>query len=225
MSTHIDDELPRLLTGEADRETVRAASTHLRSCPDCREELVAAVVAHASLSSAQRFAPEIMHGADLPDADALFARTRDEGIGAGLRRAAARRRLLVAAAAAVVIGGAAGTAIALNSSRPSGHTVALAAYGIGHANGSASFSGDRLTVDATSLPGLAPDQRYEVWLTDPARTRMQPVGWIGAGGSARLTVPGPLASSYTDIEVSVQRVDAPTYTYSGTSVLRGSYRK
>jgi hypothetical protein len=30
-------------------------------------------------------------------------------------------------------------------------------------------------------------------------------------------------NQFTNIEVSIQRVDAPTYDYSGTSVLRGHY--
>ena len=53
---HISDDLPRLLTGDATRDEVLAAAEHLRSCPDCQQELVSAVVAHASLTSAQRFA-------------------------------------------------------------------------------------------------------------------------------------------------------------------------
>jgi hypothetical protein len=59
MSTHIFDELPLLLTGEADRATVALAADHLRECEDCQQELVSALIAHASLSSAARFAPEL----------------------------------------------------------------------------------------------------------------------------------------------------------------------
>lgn len=98
MSAHIYDELPRLLTGEADRATVDAAATHLRSCEDCQQELVSALVAHASLSSAARFAPELMASlprhadipaddepgvaadpsVQLPDLSAVFEQVRDE---------------------------------------------------------------------------------------------------------------------------------------------------
>jgi hypothetical protein len=56
MSEHIFDELPLLLTGEADRATVAAVALHLRDCADCQQELISALVAHASLSSAARFA-------------------------------------------------------------------------------------------------------------------------------------------------------------------------
>jgi anti-sigma-K factor RskA len=62
MSAHIANEVPRLLTGEASRDEVMTAAAHLRTCVDCQQELVSAVVAHASLTSAQRFAPEIVSG-------------------------------------------------------------------------------------------------------------------------------------------------------------------
>ena len=65
-SPHVSDDLPRLLTGDATREETMAAAEHLRGCPDCRQELVAAVVAHASLASAQRFARQVV----APDRDA-----------------------------------------------------------------------------------------------------------------------------------------------------------
>jgi hypothetical protein len=80
-----------------------------------------------------------------------------------------------------------------------------------------------MVLDAASLPKLDPEHRYEVWLTNKARSQMQPIGWIGTDGEATLTVPANLMSRYSAIEVSVQDVDAATYTYSGKSVLRGSY--
>lgn len=60
MNKHISDELPRLLTGDASHDVVMDAAEHLRTCPDCQQELVSAVVAHASLTSAHRFAPEVV---------------------------------------------------------------------------------------------------------------------------------------------------------------------
>ena len=60
MSAHVSDDLPRLLFGDATREEALQAAAHLRACPDCREELVSAVVAHASLTSANRFARDVV---------------------------------------------------------------------------------------------------------------------------------------------------------------------
>lgn len=238
MTNHISEELPRLLTGEATRDVVQAAASHLRACEDCQQELVSAVVAHASLTSARRFAPEIVVRAtqeapssvepdSLPDLSAIFAQVREEA-GSQPRTTQRTRRPLyaVAAVAAGVLIGGGGAALIQNvgDNAPSGRSVALAAFDIGTASAKANVSKDgRMSLDAASLPGLDSRHRYEVWLTNGARTQMQPIGWIGTDGKATLTVPANLMSSYTDIEVSVQQVDASTYTYSGRSVLRGGY--
>ncbi len=239
MTSHISDELPRLLTGEATREVVQAAAAHLRTCEDCQQELVSAVVAHASLTSAHRFAPEVVarpapepSGSEeqtaLPDLSTVFAQVRADAEHAPRAHRRSRRPLYaVAAVAAGVLVGVGGTALVQNAghSTPGGQSVALAAFDTGTRSAKATVAKDgRMKVDAAALPSLDALHRYEVWLTNDARTRMQPVGWIGTNGKATLTVPANLMSNYSDIEVSVQRIDAPSYEYSGTSVLRGSYR-
>ena len=234
MTPHIADELPALLTGEASREVVRAAAGHLRECEDCRQELVAAVVAHASLASAQRFAPEVMASlaetaadapADLPDLSAVFEQIRADAAAETARPRRSRARVYAAAAVAagVLVGGGAIALVELNGSTSNTTTVALAAFGSGTADGKVTVAGGRMNVDATALPHLDASHRYEVWLTDTSRTRMQPLGWIDTDGKAQLTVPANLMSQYRAIEVSVQQVNASNYTYSGTSVLRGTY--
>lgn len=267
MTGHISEELPLLLTGEASRDAVMDAATHLRGCEDCQQELVSAVVAHASLTSAHRFAPEIVarsfelplhdsavsddsgEGDALPDLSSIFAQVREEAAGpsagdqapeqsdddrpASLHRARVRRfsprtGLAVAAAAAGIVIGAGSVAVVSNvggsGSSGTSVSVALSAYDKGTAPAKATVTDSgRMTLDASALPSLDAAHRYEVWLTNDARTQMQPIGWIGNDGKAELTVPSTLMSRYSDIEVSVQRVDAPTYTYSGTSVLRGGY--
>jgi anti-sigma-K factor RskA len=241
MTDHISEELPRLLTGEAPREVVQAAGSHLRTCADCQQELVSAVVAHASLISAKRFAPEVLTprgvaatadaAADpvpLPDLSAVFASVRDEAEHERPARRRSRRPLYaVAAVAAGVVVGTAGTALVHNlaDNPPAGRSVALAAFDTGTTTAKVTVEENgQMRVDAASLPRLDARHRYEVWLTDRARRHMQPIGWIAPSGKATLTVPTNLMSNYSDIEVSVQRVDAPSYDYSGTSVLRGSYR-
>jgi hypothetical protein len=235
MSEHISDELPRLLTGEATPDVVQQAAAHLRECVDCQQELVSAVAAHASLTSAQRFAPEVVAArpvspapapAPLPDLAAVFAQVRAET--AADEPALRTRRPVVAiaaAAAGLLIGGGAVAIVNHSSgSSPGGRTVALAAYGVGTTRATATITaGGRMSLDATSLPKLSATERYEVWLTNAPRTRMQPVGWVGANGTATLTVPANLMDTFSDIEVSVQRLNTSSYTYSGTSVLRGAY--
>ncbi len=245
MSAHLTDELPRLLTGEASHETVLEAAAHLRTCVDCQQELVSAVVAHASLSSAQRYAPEIVArgqqgnftahgetdsdgGTDLPDLSAVFAQVRreaEEGFRPEREPHPARRRYLIAAAAAVVLAGA-GTGVYLatsndGSTAPTTRTVALSAFDKGTTSGTARIGNGTIDLTATSLPKLAA-KRYEVWLTNSKRTQMQPIGWISDNGTAQLTVPMDLMEHYNDLEVSIQDVGARTYTFSGMSVLRGA---
>lgn len=238
MTAHISDELPRLLTGEATRDVVQSAAAHLRSCEDCQQELVSAVVAHASLTSAQRFAPDIVarparehaaHAAsdELPDLSAVFAQVREEANEAPPTAARSRRPLYaVAAVAAGIVIGTGGTALIQNlgDNTPAGQSVALSAFDTGRTSAKATVSKNgQMRLDAASLPKLDAKHRYEVWLTDKARSEMQPIGWINTNGKATLTVPANLMTRYSAIEVSVQDVDAATYTYSGTSVLRGSY--
>lgn len=241
MTTHVSDELPRLLTGEASRDVVLDAAAHLRTCIDCQQELVLAVVAHASLTSAQRFAPEIVSGPTgpeptseeehdttppLPDLSAMFAKVRNETASPVRHPGSRRLQYGLAAAAAVVVVGAGTYAIVANtggSQNPNARTVALHEFDRGTTPATAKVSsGGQLNIDAASLPSLD-TSHYEVWLTNPQRTQLQPVGWIGADGKATLTVPASLMNRYSDIEVSVQDLGKPSYKYSGTSVLRGAY--
>lgn len=243
MANHISAELPLLLSGEASRPAVDDAAAHLRVCEDCRQDLVSVVIAHSALASAHRYAADVMGSArplapvrepaeprPLPDLSGVLDVIRDEADSE--HRSAGRRRWVpyaVAAAAAGIIigGGAVVTAQHLTESGTSGRTVQLSAFGVGLTPASATMTtvDDQATVrvDAASLPSLAPTQRYEMWLTNTQRTRMQPVGWIGTGGRATVNVPQQVMNQFTNIEVSIQRVDAPTYDYSGTSVLRGQY--
>jgi hypothetical protein len=233
---HIADDLPRLLTGDAPREVVQEAAEHLRDCDDCRQELVTAVAAHAALTSAHRFAPEVLAEPStgsvpgtaapaLPDLQAVFAQVRAEAATRPARRSRVRVYAAAAVAAGVLVGAGAVALVELGTGSGTGtRTVALAPFGAGTVAAKATIdTGGKLNVDAAALPALDATHRYEVWLTDDTRTRMQPVGWINTDGTAQLTLPVNLMQSYRDIEVSVQQVDASTYVYSGTSVLRGSY--
>jgi hypothetical protein len=236
MTAHISDELPRLLTGDATRDVVLEAASHLRTCDDCMQELVSAVVAHASLTSAHRFAPEILAAdsdvADardqapagpLPDLSSIFAKAREEAA-ATTKRPKRLRTALAVAAAAVVIGGGTATVVAVTSGSDGTATrqVALAPFGVGKTPAKVTIIGtSRMKIDATSLPKLDSKHQYEVWLTDNVRKHMQSVGFIGNDLKADLPVPAKVMSHYADIEVSVQKIDQDQY--SGTSVLRGSY--
>ena len=241
MSTHIFDELPLLLTGEADRATVALAADHLRECEDCQQELVSALIAHASLSSAARFAPELRallstdaaeerpaEPARLPDMTPIFEMAQQEARAPRHSVAPPRSRrarwIAVAAVAGVLVGGGAVLAVQNLGGSPPARTVALAAFDQGQVAASAKLVGsNEVQVDASSLPTPGSGTNYEVWLTDTARKSLQPVGWVGSDGKTKLQIPSSLLDKFTNIEVSVQNVGEP-YLFSGKSVLRGSYR-
>lgn len=237
MSAHISENLPRLLTGDATRDEVLAAAEHLRTCPDCQQELISAVVAHASLTSAQRFAPEVVARTQpgevedaaplgpLPDMSAVFAKVREEASAPAATPHHRRRLLSVAAAALVLAGGGVTIAETVGSdsspSQSASRLVHLDAFDEGTHKAKVVIDNGTMRIDATALPKLDSGHAYEVWLTDGARKRMQSVGWIGSDNKAELSVPPKVMTRYSDIEVSVQPTDEGTY--SGRSVLRGSY--
>ncbi len=241
MTDHVFDELPLLLTGEADRTTLESSVGHLRTCEDCQQDLISTLVAHGSLSSAARFAPELARTSEpvddleiqaasaLPDLEPVFAQARHEAATADAPAESApakgrhRGRWLVAAAvAAALVGGGVATAVSLDHGT-SGRSVTLDAYGRGAVPAKATIvDGNHVSVNASTLPAPDSGQRYEVWLTDAGRTHVQPVGWVGADGKGSYTVPSDLIRQFVAIEVSVQRLNAP-YTFSGVSVLRGTY--
>lgn len=238
---HVFDDLPLLLTGEADRATVTSSAAHLRNCEDCRQELISAVVAHAALSSAVRIAPELadafpLAGADLPmsaelpDFSSMFAQVRSEVVPpAAVPIARPTRRMqprwLAAAAAVIVVGGVGGGLAAANSGGTSQPTrsVALAAYDRGTSPATAKLIDDHeMKLDASSLPALQTGEYYEVWLTDAARKNMAAVGQLNQSRVGTFVVPAAVMNTYSAVEVSVQQT-ASTGGYSGVSVLRGSY--
>jgi Anti-sigma-K factor rskA len=238
---HVFDELPQLLTGEADRATVAAVSTHLRGCEDCREELIAAIAAHAALMSAAKYAPELAEAgrtpsalqfasddlSPIPDLSAVFAQIRgevDDRATTTRQPRQSRRIWLVAAAAVLVLGlGGTGAYLATSGSSQPSRALSLQAFDEGTSSASAKLIGsDQMTLDASSLPALPAGRYYEVWLTNGARTSMAPVGLLAADRTARFTIPSTEMSSYAAVEVSVQDTSG-VGTYSGHSVLRGTY--
>lgn len=234
MSEHVSDDLPQLLTGDATREVVMRAAAHLRTCPDCQQELVSAVVAHASLTSAHRFAPEMVSSdqpaaeeepdpGPLPDLSSLFAQARQDAEEQAARPARNRRRLVaVAAAAAVVVGGGA-TVAAITLSGPDSTTRSVALEGVGGTHDTkVQIADGSMRLDASALPALGAKHQYEVWLTSKDFARKQSVGFIDDGArSATFSVPQKVMSQYNDIAVSVQEVHQTAF--SGQVVLHGRY--
>ena len=121
----------------------------------------------------------------------------------------------------MVGGGATVTALELGSSNSSARTVQLDAFGVGSHPAKITIDGSRLKVDASKLPRLDAQHYYELWITDAARTRMQPMGSIGSDRTTVIPFAAKVMAQYNDFEVSIQKTNE--IKYSGVSVLRGAY--
>lgn len=229
---HLSDDLPRLLTGEATRAETLAAAEHLRACPDCQQELVSALVAHATLTSAHRFAPEVVAPApaeedleptpaSLPDLSAVFAQARAEATPRARRPR--RRQLLVAAAAAVVLAGGGVIVAETVGSGPSAPVAAqtVTLTGPGAETAHVRVAAGTMYVDARRLPQLDVAHQYEVWLVDSTGQQLRPLGYVGPDRTADLPVPTPVMSRYNAVAISVQKTDQ--VAFSGVLVAHGSY--
>jgi hypothetical protein len=246
VNEHIDEDLPLILTGEADRATVYAAVDHLRDCTDCYHELLSLLTAHASLSSAARFAPEVITATAVPrhaavtvppDLSAVFAQVRAEvddaadtaadtedetAIRTGTKRRHTGRWLTLAAA--IVIAGV-GTGVAIDQATSNSGTstnVALSAFDVGQTPAKAVITAGRVKLDASKLPPPPSGALYEVWLTNAKGTALHALGWVNSDGTGSYTAPAALLDHFAAIQVSVQQVSGPD-GFSGTSVLRGMY--
>lgn len=145
---------------------------------------------------------------------------------------AGRRRLAVnpwlAAAAAVVVlavGVGIGVLVTGGDDAPAGPSIALAPLGAADpaAAGTATMVDDDtgMRLDVHGLSPSEPRAFYEVWLLDgPERVMSLGSFRVPASGSARVTVPLPVAATdFRYVDVSVEREDGDP-GHSGESVLR-----
>ena len=218
MSDHVFDELPALLAGELSRDETAATVAHLRSCEECRHELVAAAAAAAALRSAARHAPvEVQTPAPVPTAlPSAGGRlpSRRWAVGSAVAAAVA----VVAIAAFLVVG------------RGDGGTppqrVALEPVAAGTAAGDVTMRADGgSTAMTVSTSGLRRPQHgyYEVWLLDPATNKMLPVGVLPPSGGSTYDLPASVIGRYSAVDVSLEPDDGNP-AHSTDSVLRGTYR-
>jgi hypothetical protein len=134
-----------------------------------------------------------------------------------------RARWTAAAAALLLLAGVgAGVIITRdNGSRPGGRQIALSAVGPGNAAGNATLRGNEVCVNPTNLAAPAPGHSYEVWLVNPAGSKLLPVG-MTSNGEGCWTIPADQVAAYNTVEISNEPDDGNP-AYSGTSVLRGKY--
>ena len=220
---HVEDDLAGLLSGDLSRDAVSAIVGHLHGCDVCRQALVVQAAASGVLQLSARALPRAEGTSTLqppaPESDLPPLR----------RPARVRRpRLLAAAAALAVLAGSGGLALATrDSTSPSPPPSVALTSPIGtDARGVVTLprAGQRadLTVSTVSLSAPPAGQFYEVWLFDPATSKMVGVGVLAPDGSGTFSIPATLVTSYRAVDVSLQR-DNGDPRHSDTSVLRGRY--
>lgn len=216
-----EEDLALLALGEP----VAGAEAHLAGCDACRRDLegfrATVVVARAADVAGLPPAPpavwdRITRELGLP---------RDAAAAAPpARRDRTRTRVLVAAAVlAVAAAGVVATAVPWRGEAGVGFAALGPAIGTGAA-GSASLvseaGGRFLQVRSAGLPDTG--GFYEVWLLDPASSRMLALGTLDADGKARLSVPeGVSLADYPTVDVSDEPDDGVP-AHSGVSVLRAA---
>jgi hypothetical protein len=222
---HVEDDLAGLLSGDLSRDAVSVIVGHLHGCDVCRQALVVQAAASGVLQLSARALPRAEGTSTLqppaPESDLP-----------PLRRPARVRgpRLLAAAAALAVLAGSGGLALATrDSTSPSLQpppSVALTSPIGTDARGVVTLprAGQRadLTVSTVSLSAPPAGQFYEVWLFDPATSKMVGVGVLATDGRGTFRIPATLVTSYRAVDVSLQR-DNGDPRHSATSVLRGRY--
>ena len=144
---------------------------------------MSAVVSHASLTFAYRFARPVEQArADTTPAVAPKHRPRR------------RRRIAAGIAAAVVAGGGiAAAVVASQSQQPIGRTVTIAPYDIGTRSARLTICASTPKIGASKLRKVSPSQVYEVGLTDNARKNFAAIGTLSTDNTATLTVTPPSA--------------------------------
>ncbi len=216
---HIEEELPAVLAGEVDLDTIRVVTGHLRACPDCRDELVEVAAGIAVMRRLDQSAASVD---EQPAAPPVPIDTHAKRI-----RSRSPTTTLIAAAVALVFAGLVTTAVLLangGSDRPDAK-VALAPVSGQTARGSVAMRevgrAQAMAID-TSLASAPPDSYYEVWLLDRRTGKMLPVGVLPPDGHGTYRLPGSLLEGYDTVDISLQPDNGDT-RHSSDSVLRADF--
>ena len=226
MTTHYEEQLSALLSGELTGGETREVVAHLRECGECTSALISVAVAHGSLRAARRslsaapIMPVVEEGTASPSLAALAPLALP-------RRVPIWTRVAAAAAAALVV--AVGLGVLAATTHHAAPSVAAVAS-LHHLDAPSSAQG-RVTVHATAvelqmhvvtvgLPTLAANHFYEVWLLNPTSNKMLPLGVLSVTGVSTFTIAKPIMSQFSAVDISLQDNNGSPQ-HSSTSVLRG----
>lgn len=229
MTTHCDEELFSLLTGELGREETSAVVAHLRECGECTAALISVAVAFGSLRAARRAEDELRSDrqAAVDEGPRL---SEDVTAQPPLRFTPhGERRVVRLVAAAVLLIGCA-TAVAVSLGRSSGpafsalaslHHMDAPSGAWGKVTVSSSSDARQMVVVTAGLPSAPANHYYEVWLLQPSSNKMLPVGLLSPSGTGTFSVSKTIMSQFSAVDISLQ-VNDGNPNHSPYSVLRGN---
>ena len=231
MMTHMNEELPALVSGELGREATRSIAHHLRICEECRAQLVDVALAHGSLTAAIRAEQELAFQprTNLPPQAASSSREASPGVAQPPLRLPRRHqhagRLLVAACLVLVAGATAlGISFSQHSPRPTAvatlHPLVAPAGAQGAVVVRAVGKTSEMSISTSGLPALPADEFYEVWLLQPKTNKMLPVGVLAPSGTGSYGLSEPVMAGFTAVDISLQANDGNP-GHSLLSVLSG----
>jgi len=234
--THMNEELPALVSGELEREATRSIAHHLRICGECRAQLVEVALAHGSLTAAMRAEQELAFQprTNLPRPAASSSREASPGVAQPPLRLPRRHqhagRLLVAACLVLVAGATAlGISFSQHSSpRPIAavatlHPLVAPAGAQGAVVVRAVGKTSEMSISTSGLPALPADEFYEVWLLQPKTNKMLPVGVLAPSGTGSYGLSEPVMAGFTAVDISLQANDGNP-VHSLLSMLSGFVR-
>lgn len=228
MTTHYEEELFALLSGELDHEETLKVVGHLRECGECTSELISVAVAFGSLRATQRverlLRGEVAEtGIEVPSPFEGLA--SQPPLTLTSRRVTPLARWAAAAVLLVALVVGVSFAFARTSSAPVSATAVLR-----HLDSSRSVKGlatvrssdqaQLMDIVTSGLPAAPANHFYEVWLLQPATNKMLPVGLLSPSGRGTYSVASAMMSQYSAVDISLQ-VNNGDPAHSKVSVLRG----
>lgn len=223
MTTHYDEQLSSLLSGELSGDETREVVSHLRDCGPCTSALISVAVSHGALRASRRaLAPATTESA----LTSLTQPLPPLVVGESHRS----RWWASLAAALVLLAGTAGVLRATSHSAPptlaaqaSLHHLDSPVSAVGQVSVHATAKELKMLVSTEGLPSAPANHFYEVWLLAPQTNKMLPLGVLSVTGASTYSISPTIMSQFSAVDISLQDNNGSPQ-HSSTSVLRGTVK-
>lgn len=221
MSSHCDEELVGLLSGELNGDETRAVVAHLRECGECTSALISVAASHGALRAARR-------SIAVPSSEVTpAAGEAAEELPPLVMRRRWSNQLIGSVAAALVLIAAVSLGLAISSRTPapvataSLHNLDAPVTTSGLVTVQAASQEFHMHVVTVDLPAAPRNYYYEVWLLEPSTNKMLPLGLLSSSGNGDFTISKAIMGQFSAVDISLQKNDGDP-EHSSVSVLRGT---